>query len=249
MSQHNEPAIKGWKINPKYLPAVKPEYTSDAIQQTPQTFGSGQINIPPAPIIPTAPAIPGQAQYGTAPAITKPNIPMPTMPKQQQQTVSGDVFNRILPSIKQWESTTGRTVAPGVTRDLALAEFGTAADRAVQNRGLALQEYGIDVQKWAEANRIDLQAQELDLRRWGMNTDALFKGAELELNKWGMNADLAIKQYAQTLQATGMQADEAFRYADLAVKKQLGQSQIDATNQAATNAAIGQVLGLGTFLG
>lgn len=205
------------------------------------------MTIPAAPAIGPAPGPPTAEQIGNAPrgrAITA----APIMQKQQQQAISGDTFNRILPAIKQYESTTGRRIGPQALKAFAEQEFETAANRSAQNKALALQEHGLEVQKWAQAANIDLAQQDQDLRRYNMDTENLFRGAALALQQHGMNTQVALQQYTQQLQATGMTADQAYRYADLSLRAQLGQAGIDAQAQAAEAqglGAIGSLIGAG----
>ncbi len=206
------------------------------------------MTLPPRPAVGTGPDIPVPKN---APAITRPGAMAPTMPAQTQQAISGETFNRILPSIKQYEATTGRAISDKALKAFSEQEFETAANRAAQNKSLALQEHGLDIQKWAETNRVNLATQDLDLKRFGLDSQNLFQGAQLALQKYGMDSDIALKQYAQDLQAAGMTADQAYRYADLALRAQLGQAGIDAQEAAARaqgGAAIGSLVGAGVGL-
>ena len=240
---------------PAGMPAVTgiggPAITTDQIYRTTAApaIGSG-------PAIPTVGPAPTGKPIGPAPDITRPNltgpaitvpttaapvmrngVTAPTMPAQQQQAISGDVFNRILPSIKQYEATTGRAISGKALKAFSEQEFETAANRAAQNKSLALQEYGLGLQKYSTdvsaetaANSQALQkygidvgaeqnTQQMLLQKYGIDTNADLQTQQLQLQKYGVETTAQLQQQDQDLKRFGMDTANLFQGAQMALQK------------------------------
>ncbi len=106
--------------------------------------------------------------------------PTPIGDQSQRQAVSTEQLRKIIPAIKQFESTTGRNIQSETIEGLSRAQLTIASDRATQDFALALQAKGLDAElafRLAEQARSDRAATAggiFDLFKAGVSLFALF---------------------------------------------------------------------------